>query len=83
MKTIVLTAAAAKDLDGLPTGDRERVADALCRYALTGIGDVKRLTGRAVSRMRIGAYRVIFAANQTTMPAIYVGRRATTTYRRQ
>lgn len=83
MKTIAFTAAAAKDLDGLPHDDREQVDDALCNYAVTGLGDVKRLTGRPEYRLRTGRYRVIFAEDQTTILAIYIGKRETTTYRRR
>ena len=83
MKTIVLTHAAAKDLDGLPFQARSAIESALIRYAMTGIGDVKRLQGRDGYRMRIGSYRVLFDEYLTTILAIYVGRRETTTYRRR
>jgi mRNA interferase RelE/StbE len=83
MKTIAFTAAAAKDLDGLANDDREQVNDALCIYAVTGHGDVKRLAGRPEYRLRSGRYRVIFAEDQTTILAIYIGKRETTTYRRR
>lgn len=82
MKTIVLTAAAAKDLDDLPAEAREAVSEGLIHYALTGEGDVKRLSGREGYRMRIGRYRVLFDEDQTTILAIYIGKRETTTYRR-
>jgi mRNA interferase RelE/StbE len=51
VKSIAFTAAAAKDLDGLPEADREQVHNALCNYAVTGQGDVKRLTGRSEYRL--------------------------------
>jgi mRNA interferase RelE/StbE len=54
----------------------------LHRYALTGQGDVKALKGRDGYHLRIGSYRVIFDADATTILAIYIGRRATTTYKR-
>ena len=82
MKTIILTSAAAKDLDALPRDARSSVEDGLARYAIDGHGDVKRLQGRDGYRLRIGAYRVIFDEDATTILAIYIGRRATTTYRR-
>jgi mRNA interferase RelE/StbE len=82
MKTVILSPAAAKDLDALPKTAREAVEHALYRYAVTGYGDVKALTKRAGYRLRAGAYRVIFAEDQTTILAVYIGRRATTTYRR-
>lgn len=54
----------------------------LHRYAITGHGDVKALQGCNGYRLRIGSYRVIFDEDATTILAIYVGRRTTTTYRR-
>ena len=82
MKTIILTLNAAKDLDALPRDARERVEFELNRYAMTGQGDVKALQGRDGYRLRIGSYRVIFDEDATTILAIYIGRRVTTTYRR-
>jgi len=49
---------------------------------MTGRGHVIALQGRSGFRMRIGAYRVIFDGEATTSLAIYIGRRSTTTYRR-
>lgn len=83
MKTIVLTPGAAKDLGGLPRDARERIEAGLHRYATTGQGDVKALQGRDGYRLRIGSYRVIFDEDATTILAIYIGRRATTTYKRK
>jgi mRNA interferase RelE/StbE len=82
VKTIILTLSAAKDLDGLPPDAREQVEASLHRYAVTGQGDVKALQGRDGFRLRIGSYRVIFDEDTTTILAIYIGRRTTTTYRR-
>jgi len=52
--------AAAKDLDALPVEARQVVSSALTNYALTGRGDVKKLSGREGYRLRIGRYRVLF-----------------------
>lgn len=82
MKTIILTTSAAKGLDSLPADGREAVEKALDTYAISGSGDVKALSGRPGFRLRVGAYRVIFAEDQVTILAIYIGRRATTTYKR-
>ena len=82
MKTIVLSPSAARDIDALPRDAREQVAAGLHRYAMTGQGDVKALQGRAGYRLRIGGHRVIFDEDATTILAIYIGRRATTTYKR-
>ena len=45
-------------------------------------GYVKALRGRDGYRLRAGSYRVIFDEDATTILAIYVGRRDTTTYKR-
>jgi mRNA interferase RelE/StbE len=82
MKTVVLTPSAAKDLDALPRDAREQVEAGLHRYAMTGQGDVKALRGREGFRLRIGSYRVIFDEDATTILAIYIGRRTTTSYKR-
>jgi mRNA interferase RelE/StbE len=82
LKTIILTLNAAKDLDVLPREAREQVEAGLHRYAMTGQGNVKALQGRDGYRLRIGNYRVIFDEDATTILAIYIGRRATTTYKR-
>lgn len=81
MKTIILTHAAARDLDRLPRVPRAAIANALIHYAMTGVGDVKQLQGRLGYRMRIGRYRVLFDEDQSTVLAVYVGKRETTTYR--
>lgn len=83
MKTIVLSSAAAKALDSLPDEARTQVSEGLMDYAITGRGDVKRLQGRDGYRLRIGSYRVIFDEDRTTILAIYIGRRETTTYGRR
>ncbi|WP_363792453.1 type II toxin-antitoxin system RelE/ParE family toxin [Mesorhizobium sp.] len=82
VKTIILSAAAARDLDNLPADVREQVSEGLIAYALSGRGDVKRLAGRDGYRLRIGRYRVIFDEDRTTILAIYIGKRETTTYSR-
>lgn len=83
MKTITLTLSAAKDLDALPRDARRKQVEAgLHRYAMTGQGDVKALRGRDGHRLRVGSYRVIFDEDATTILAIYIGRRATSTYKR-
>ena len=66
-----------------PSAGRARAGEAgLHRYAMTGQGDVKALQGRDGFRLRIGSFRVIFDEDATTILAIYIGRQATTTYKR-
>jgi mRNA interferase RelE/StbE len=81
MKTIIFTPAAAHQLDALPHDARDQVLVDLERYAIMGVGDVKRLQGRDGYRLRSGRYRVLFDEDQTTVLAVYVGKRETTTYR--
>ncbi|MFZ9502194.1 MAG: type II toxin-antitoxin system RelE family toxin [Beijerinckiaceae bacterium] len=82
MKTIIYTTRAAKDLDALLDQEREVVTRGLDDYALTGQGDVQPLAGRSGYRLRIGVWRVIFDEDAATILAIHIGRRQTTTYRR-
>jgi mRNA interferase RelE/StbE len=82
VKKIILTLSASKDLEALPRDGREQVEAGLHRYAMTGQGDVKALQSRDGYRLRIGSYRVIFDEDSSTILAIYIGRRATTTYKR-
>jgi mRNA interferase RelE/StbE len=82
VKTVFPSRAVAKDLDGLSSDARKVVQSGLIRYATTGDGDVKPLSGRAGFRLRIGSYRVIFDEDAATILAIYIGKRQTTTYRR-
>lgn len=82
MKTVVLTAAAARQLDALPAEVRGRIVAALDAYAMTGLGDVKKLATRDSYRLRVGRYRVLFDEDQVTVIAVYIGKRETTTYGR-
>ncbi len=82
MKSIILTHGAARDLGCVPPSARNAVDTALVRYVTTGSGDIKRLAGRDGFRLRVGPYRVIFDEDATTVLAIQIGRRTTTTYRR-
>jgi len=81
MKTIVMSPAAAKVFDGLPTAAQQQITMGLDLYVLHGIGDIKRLQGRSSFRLRIGRYRVLFDEDQITILVIQVGKRETTTYR--
>ena len=82
MKTIVFSPAASKDFDALPRDAQARIEAGLIDYAISGRGDVKKLAAQPLYRLRIGRYRVIFDENRTTILAIYIGKRDSTTYRR-
>lgn len=75
MKTVILSIAAAKQLDALPVEAQDQIVDALNGYAMTGVGDVKRLAGRDGYRLRVGRYRVLFAEDRVTVLAVYIGKR--------
>jgi mRNA interferase RelE/StbE len=75
MKSIVYTVAATKQLRALPANVRERVIDKLRRYADTGAGDVKALSGQAGARLRIGDYRIIFVETMNAISVRAVGHR--------
>ena len=56
------TRRAEKDLQNLPFKDRQRVLDAVDRFAAKGVGDIRALSGqwRGRYRLRVGNWRVIF-----------------------
>ena len=67
----------------LPDAAQDATETALDRYALDGYGDVKPLVGRDSYRLRVGRYRIVFDEDRTTILAIYIGERETTTYKRK
>lgn len=75
MRTVSYTIGATRQLRKLPTDVRERVIDKLHRYAETGAGDVKALTGQPGARLRIGDYRVIFVETTEAISVRAVGHR--------
>jgi mRNA interferase RelE/StbE len=82
MKTIIFTKQAAKDLDALQDFDRDAIIFALSEYAVFGRGDIKALSGRDGFRMRVGSFRILFDEDKQTILAVYIGRRETTTYKK-
>jgi mRNA-degrading endonuclease RelE of RelBE toxin-antitoxin system len=80
MKTVVFSTLAARQFDGLPKTARIAIAKAPGRYSIEGRGDVKALAGRPAFRLRVGEYRVILSEDRTTILAITIGRRSSTTY---
>lgn len=75
MKAVSYTIGATKQLRKLPANVRERVIDKLHRYAETGAGDVKALTGQPGARLRVGDYRVVFVETADAISARAVGHR--------
>jgi len=75
MKAVSYTIGATKQLGKLPANIRERVVDKLHRYAETGAGDVKALTGQPGARLRIGDYRAVFVETADAISVRAVGHR--------
>jgi DNA-binding XRE family transcriptional regulator len=77
VKTIVFTAASAKQFDALPLVGQTAIEAALTRCAIDGHGDAKRLSGRDRYRLRVGEYRGLFDESRTMILAVHIGRRTT------
>ena len=75
MKPIAFTPAATTQWLKLAPNVRHRINARLERFASTGQGDVKRLKGRAGSRLRVGDWRVIFYEEHGTIVITDVGHR--------
>jgi len=82
MKTIILTHKAAKDLDRLKYEARFTLLQALNEFAVSGKGDIKKLSARDGFRLRVGRWRALFDDDGVTILAICFGKRETTTYKR-
>ena len=67
MKTVIYKTSARKEMRKIPAKMRERIAQALQHYAETGEGDIKALTGRDDSRLRVGNYRAVFVEDADTI----------------
>jgi mRNA interferase RelE/StbE len=72
---IVFTAAATRQWLDLSADVRRRLNAKLTSFAQTGQGDVKRLKGRAGSRLRIGDWRIIFYTEGNVTVVVAVGHR--------
>jgi mRNA interferase RelE/StbE len=72
---IVFTAAATRQWLDLSAGVRRRLNAKLTSFAQTGQGDVKRLKGRAGSRLRVGDWRIIFYTEGNVVVVVAVGHR--------
>jgi mRNA interferase RelE/StbE len=69
------TVAAARQWAKLTPAIRKRMDNKLVRYANTGAGDVKSLSGREGASLRGGDWRVIFTEDPTTIIVVAVGHR--------
>ena len=75
MKTITWTHDARRQFLKLPADARADIEAKIERFARTGAGNVKRLTGRPGARLRVGDWRVIFVETSTTVEVRAVGNR--------
>jgi mRNA interferase RelE/StbE len=75
MKRIVFTPASTRQWVKLAADVRRRIDRRLTEFATSGMGDVKRLRGRAGSRLRIGDWRVIFYEENGAIVVVAVGHR--------
>ena len=75
MKRIAYANPALRQLRRLDAKVRAQIEAKLVRYAATGAGDLKRMSGREGSRLRVGDWRVIFDENATTITVLAVGNR--------
>ena len=75
MKTVTWTHDARREFRKLPAHIRADVEAKIERFAKTGAGNVKRLTGRPGARLRIGDWRVIFVETSTKVEIRAVGNR--------
>jgi mRNA interferase RelE/StbE len=72
---IVFTAAATRQWLDLSADVRRRLNAKLTSFAQTSQGDVKRLKGRAGSRLRVGDWRIIFYTEGNVVVVVAVGHR--------
>jgi mRNA interferase RelE/StbE len=75
MRRLVFMPAAARQWAKLSEDIRRRIDSRLSEFAATGKGDVRRLKGRAGSRLRVGDWRVIFDESGNTIIVVAVGHR--------
>lgn len=75
MRPISFTASATRQWIKLPPDVRRRIDGKLIEFASTGLGDVKKLKGRAGARLRVGGWRLIFYEEGQTIVVAAVGHR--------
>jgi mRNA interferase RelE/StbE len=72
---VVFTPTALRQWKKLHTDVRARIRSKLEALAATRTGDVKRLKGRAGSRLRVGDWRMIFYQEGDALVVVAVGNR--------
>jgi mRNA interferase RelE/StbE len=75
VKTITWTQEARREFRRLSPNVQADIEAKIERFAKTGAGNVKRLTGRPGARLRVGDWRVIFVETTVTIEVRAVGHR--------
>lgn len=75
MKTITFRDTATASFRRMPSALRTRLIAKLERYATTGAGDVKRMTGAGTTRLRVGDYRIVFVESANAIDVVGAGKR--------
>jgi mRNA interferase RelE/StbE len=75
VKTVTWTHDARREFRKLPSHVGAEIEAKIDRFARTGAGNVKRLSGRPGARLRVGDWRVIFVETSTTVEVRAVGHR--------
>ena len=75
VKTVTWTYDARREFRKLAPDVRANIETKIERFARTGAGNVKRLTGRPGARLRVGDWRVIFVETTATIEVRAVGNR--------
>ena len=66
---------AVKALMKLPEATQGRIQAAIAEYAATDRGDVKKLSGSGMMRLRMGDYRVIFGRTKQGLDILVIAHR--------
>jgi mRNA interferase RelE/StbE len=74
-KTLIFATPAGRSFWKLPAAVQESLTRKLYAYGLSGEGDVKRMAGSDLVRMRDGDYRVVFKETATALTIVAVGHR--------
>jgi len=75
VKEITWTRDARRAFRRLPADVQAEIETKIERFARTGAGSVRRLTGRSGARLRVGDWRVIFVETFATIEIRAVGHR--------
>ena len=74
-KTLIYAAGIGQAFWKLPADAQESLTRKLYQYGMTGEGDVKRLVGSKLKRLRDGDYRVVFEETSTALTIVTVAHR--------